>query len=72
MSSNKHADAAGAAAPTSDEKAITTLKASLALRGFQVHDTVTGGWLVCRWNLSHYCPHQVDLAAFAKRVGGAA
>ncbi len=55
-----------------DEKTIATVKAQLAIRGFQVHDTVTGGWLVCRWNLSHYCPRLADLEVFLNRVGGAA
>lgn len=52
-----------------DHKRLATLKAQMALRGFQVHDTVTGGWLVARWNLSRYCPTLNDLAAFAKQVG---
>ena len=50
------------------EKRLATLKAELALRGFAVHDTVTGGWLVAKWDQSHYCAHLVDLEAFARRV----
>lgn len=56
---------------TQADKRIATAKARLALRGFSVHDTVTGGWLVARWNLSHYCQHIEDLEAFLRRVGGA-
>lgn len=59
-----------AAAPP-DQKLLATIKAKMALRGFQVHDTVTGGWLVARWNLSRYCPTLEDLQAFAEQVGAA-
>lgn len=52
-------------------KRLATLKAQLALRGFEVHDTATDGWLVARWNLSRYCATLEDLQAFAKRVGAA-
>lgn len=52
-----------------DEKKLTTLKAQLARRSFAVHDTSTGGWLVARWDRSHYCPRIEDLEAFARRVG---
>ncbi|MGC4395807.1 hypothetical protein [Hydrogenophaga sp. T2] len=52
-------------------KRLSTLKAQMALRGFQVHDTIAGGWLVARWNLSRYCATLDDLAAFAKQVGAA-
>lgn len=60
-------EAVGQTAP--DEKRLANLKAQLALRGFAVHDTVTGGWLVARWDRAHYCPHLIDLEAFARRVG---
>lgn len=69
MTTQTHAETAGQATPTPCEKTVSTLKAELALRGFQVHDTSTGGWLVARWNLSHYCQHLIDLGAFARRVG---
>ncbi|MEJ8846381.1 hypothetical protein [Variovorax rhizosphaerae] len=52
-------------------KRVANLKAALALRGFQVHDSTTGGWLVARWDLSHYCARIEDLEAFLRRVGGA-
>lgn len=52
-------------------KRLSNLKALMALRGFQVHDTVTGGWLVARWNLSRYCATLDDLQAFAEQVGAA-
>jgi hypothetical protein len=51
------------------EKRVSTLKAQLALRGFAVHDTVTGGWLVAKWDQSKYCQRIEDLEAFARRVG---
>lgn len=51
------------------QKKIATLKAQLALRSFAVHDTVTGGWIVARWDQSQYCQRIEDLEAFARRVG---
>jgi len=51
------------------DKRVATLKAALALKGHQVHETVTGGWLVAKWDRSHFCPHLIDLEAFARRVG---
>lgn len=53
-------------------KTVATIKVELLLRGFSVHDTVTGGWFVARWNLSHYRPRLIDLEAFLRRIGGAA
>ncbi|WP_218510850.1 hypothetical protein [Variovorax sp. dw_308] len=68
-------DAVGSTAPDAStvnvDKGLATLKAELALRGFSVHDTVTDGWLVARWNLSHFCTRIEDLEAFLRRVGGA-
>ena len=54
---------------TDDGKHIATLRAKLALAGFVVHATVTGGWLVARWDRSHYCARIEDLEAFCRRVG---
>ena len=58
-------------ADSDQAKRLATIKAHMALRGFQVHDTVTGGWLVARWNLSRYCATLDDLQAFAEQVGAA-
>lgn len=52
-----------------EQKRLATLKAQLALRGFQVHDVSTGGYFVSRWNLTKYCPAIDDLEAFARQVG---
>ncbi|MDZ4397975.1 hypothetical protein [Hydrogenophaga sp.] len=54
-----------------DQKRLATLKAQLALKGFQVHDVTTGGWFVSRWNLTKFCPALADLEAFASQVGAA-
>lgn len=63
-------EAVGSTAP--ENKRLANLKAQLALRGFAVHDTASGGWLVARWDRSHYCPRLIDLEAFLRRVGGGA
>lgn len=80
MNSTANGQVPGVSAPPADEKTTTPLgdkrvaniKAELALRGFSTHDTVPGGWLVARWNMSLYCPRVEDLAAFLRRVGGSA
>lgn len=60
-----------AIAPALDRKLESTLKAQLALRGFQVHEVSTGGYFVARWNLTKFCPALADLEAFASQVGAA-
>lgn len=50
-------------------KAVATLTAQLALKGFQVHPVTTGGYFVAKWNLTKFCPALEDLQAFAERVG---
>lgn len=52
-------------------KAVATLTAQLALKGFQVHPVTTGGYFVAKWNLTKFCPAMADLQAFAEQVGAA-
>ena len=56
----------------SDDKLRATLKASFCLRGYAVHDTAEGGYLVVRWNLAKHCPDLRALVQFAKQVGARA
>lgn len=51
-----------------DQKRLATLKAQLALKGFQVHDVVTGGYFVSAWHTTRFCPALADLEAFADGV----
>lgn len=51
------------------DKRRANLKASFALGGFAVHDLADGGFAVCRWNLSRYCPDLAALSAFARQTG---
>jgi len=70
--SNQETDGSIIDADALARKRVASLKATLALRGFAVHDTAAGGWLVARWDRSHYCPRIADLEAFLKRIGGEA
>lgn len=53
------------------DKALATVTAQLALKGFQVHALAVGGYFVARWNLTRYCAALEDLQAFARQVGAA-
>ncbi|AVO48542.1 hypothetical protein C6568_04120 [Melaminivora suipulveris] len=56
-------------APTEQQKAVANICARFALKGFAVHKTTSGAWLVCRWNQSCHCPDLGALQAFARQVG---
>lgn len=51
------------------DKRLATLKAALALRGFEVRECQTGGYFISRWNLAKFCPAWADLEIFARQVG---
>lgn len=53
-------------------KRIATLRAALALRGFELRRLDGGGWLITRWNLSREAAHLDAVAAFTRQVGGVA
>ncbi|WHZ12965.1 MAG: hypothetical protein OJF60_003406 [Burkholderiaceae bacterium] len=53
-----------------DAKALATLRAELALRGYAVHDSSAGGFLVCRWGLTRHCSGVEELRVFLRLIGG--
>ena len=55
-----------------DRKRAANLKAQLALKGFAVHEVISGGYFVSRWNLTKFCPALQDLEVFARQVGARA
>lgn len=57
---------------TSEIKRLSTVKARLALAGFEVVDGSNGGWNVCRWDRAQFCGSLEGLEAFAERVGAKA
>ena len=63
-------------APTdSNSKAVTTLKAQLAIAGHAVHELAGGGYLVVatKWaGICRECPDVSALAAFARQIGARA
>jgi hypothetical protein len=52
-----------------ERKEIDTLIAKFARAGFSVYRLDRGGFLVCRWNSSKFCPGMHELSAFARLVG---
>lgn len=65
---NSHADCADSAA---ERKAKTraTIAASLALRGFALHATDAGTFIVSKWNQARELPSLDAVDDFARRVG---
>lgn len=55
-----------------ERKAIATIRAQFALRGFAVHDSSAGGWLVSQWGLTRHCSGIDELRALLCLVGGIA
>lgn len=52
-----------------DGKAIATQIASLALAGHAVHQIADGGFLVCKYGMTHHAQDVAALQAFAKKLG---
>lgn len=44
-------------------KRFATVRAQLALAGFDVRECLEGGWFVSRYNLTKFCRHLEDLEA---------
>lgn len=60
----------GATSQTS--KALSTVRASLALKGYELRDLAGGGWLICRWNMAREARDMDAVEAFARQVGARA
>lgn len=59
-------------APTAAlRKALETLRAKLALRGYELHELADGSLMVSRWNLSRPLSSIEAAEAFARQVGAA-
>lgn len=50
-------------------KAVATKIACLALAGHAVHQNADGGFLVCKYGMTHYAKDLAALQAFAKKLG---
>lgn len=53
----------------SEQKRFATLRARLALRGFQMHRQADGRLLVIRWNLAKTLPSLDAAERFAEQAG---
>ena len=50
-------------------KRLATLQAMLARKGFELHPTATGIYIVTRWNLARTLATLDDVQGFAQQVG---
>ena len=50
-------------------KRLATLQAVLALKGFELHPTTTGIYIVMRWNWARRLATLDDVQDFAQQVG---
>ena len=53
-------------------KRFNTLRASLALKGYSLHELSCDGYLIARWNLTRHAPDLRAVGAFLRQIGGAA
>ena len=53
---------------TAHQKRLTSVIASMALAGHQVH-RLEDGYLVCRWGMTKVCPDFSSLVGFARQIG---
>lgn len=54
-----------------ERKALATLTAQLAIRGYALHQLADGSLMVSRWNLSRSMADLSAARAFLRQVGGA-
>jgi hypothetical protein len=55
---------------TTRRKRFETLRAELALRGFQLLELSDGTFFICRWDRSFHADCLRGVAAFLTRIGG--
>lgn len=65
---NSHTDCADEPNKSKSKK-HATIAASLALRGFALHVTAAGTYIVARWNLARELPSLDAVDDFARRAG---
>ena len=68
----QQADCANACEPEQGSKHFSILRASLALKGYSLHELSCDGYLIARWNLTHHAPDLRAVGAFLRQIGGAA
>ena len=64
-------DCANACELEQGNKRFSTLSASLALKGFSLHELSCDGYQIARWNLTRHAPDLRAVGAFLRVVGGA-
>ena len=65
-------DCANACELDQGSKQLSTLRASLALKGYSLHELSCDGYLIARWNLTHHAPDLRAVGAFLRQIGGVA
>ena len=51
-------------------KSFQTMRAALALKGFELHRLDSGAYVIHKWNLTKHCSDLACVADFLKKVGG--
>jgi hypothetical protein len=69
---NPHSDFANVCELEQGCKRFNTLRASLALKGYSLHELSCDGYLIARWNLTRHAPDLRAVGAFLRQIGGAA
>ena len=68
----QQSDCANACELEQGSKHFSTLRASLALKGYSLHELSCDGYLIARWNLTRHAPDLRAVGAFLRQIGGAA
>lgn len=63
--------AAAAGKADAERQRVATLRALLGLRGYELRDAASGGWLVARWGLTRPLADIAAVEEFVAMVGGA-
>lgn len=50
-------------------KRLSTVRAALALKGYELRDMAGSGWLITRWNMARDARDLDAIEAFARQVG---
>lgn len=54
------------------QKRLASGRAHLALKSYSLHELACGGFLIARWDRTTQCSDLGAVAAFLRRIGGAA
>ena len=59
----------GSSVPDAERKRFETIRARLAIRGYELRQIEAGAWIIVRWNLARHCREFAEVEAFAAQAG---